>query len=85
MSMVNDGVSRASGASALNSRDIITNTRRLAPEIQRRADEIAALRRLPADLVAQLKAAGVFRMSMPKAWGGPEMTPREPSSRLWTR
>jgi hypothetical protein len=35
-------------ASALNSRDIITNTRRLAPEIERRADEIAALRRLPA-------------------------------------
>src|SRR4030095_9492921 len=27
--------------------------------------------------VAQLKAAGVFRMSMPRAWGGPEMTPRE--------
>jgi len=35
------------------------------------------LRRLPADLVLKLKAAGAFRMAMPKAWGGPEMTPRD--------
>jgi alkylation response protein AidB-like acyl-CoA dehydrogenase len=57
--------------------DIITAVRTLAPEIQSRGDEIAALRRLPIDLVQKLKAAGVFRMAMPKAWGGPEMTPRE--------
>jgi alkylation response protein AidB-like acyl-CoA dehydrogenase len=57
--------------------DIITAVRALAPEIQARGDEIAALRRLPLDLVTKLKAAGVFRMAMPKAWGGPEMTPRE--------
>jgi alkylation response protein AidB-like acyl-CoA dehydrogenase len=49
----------------------------LAPQIQSRGDEIAALRRLPEDLVLKLKAAGTFRMAMPKAWGGPEMTPRE--------
>src|SRR6185436_9080696 len=48
-----------------------------APEIQSRGDEIAALRRLPIDLVQKLKAAGVFRMAMPRAWNGPEMTPRE--------
>jgi alkylation response protein AidB-like acyl-CoA dehydrogenase len=63
--------------SLLGPREIVTNAARLAPEIERRADEIAAMRRLPVDLVSQLKAAGVFRMSMPKAWGGPEMTPRE--------
>jgi alkylation response protein AidB-like acyl-CoA dehydrogenase len=57
--------------------DIITAVRALAPEIQSRGDEIAALRRLPVDLVTTLKATGVFRMAMPKAWGGPEMTPRE--------
>jgi indole-3-acetate monooxygenase len=68
---------RTTDASVLDSRAIIANTHGLAPEIDRRADEIAALRRLPADLVAQLKSAGVFRMSMPRAWGGPEMTPRE--------
>jgi indole-3-acetate monooxygenase len=62
---------------ALNATDIISAVRALAPEIQSRGDEIAALRRLPLDLVTKLKAAGVFRMAMPKAWGGPEMTPRE--------
>jgi hypothetical protein len=57
--------------------DIITAVRALAPEIQSRGDEIAALRRLPVDLVTKLKATGAFRTAMPKAWGGPEMTPRE--------
>jgi alkylation response protein AidB-like acyl-CoA dehydrogenase len=51
--------------------------RALAPQIETRAHEIAALRRLPTDLVLQLKRAGAFRMLMPRAWGGPEMTPRE--------
>ena len=45
--------------------------------IERRADEIEAARRLPPDLVDELRKAGVFRMSMPSSWGGPEMTPRQ--------
>src|SRR5262245_33748879 len=57
--------------------DIINAVRALAPDIQARSAEIASLRRLPGDLVTALKAAGAFRMAMPKAWGGPEMTPRE--------
>jgi alkylation response protein AidB-like acyl-CoA dehydrogenase len=61
----------------LSAADIISAVRALAPEIQSRGDEIAALRRLPIDLVQKLKAAGSFRMAMPAAWGGPEMTPRE--------
>src|ERR1051325_11754717 len=61
----------------LRGTDIIASARALAPEIASRVDEIAALRRLPTDLVVALKNAGVFRMAMPRAWGGPEMTPRE--------
>ena len=61
----------------LSTADIIAAVRALAPEIEARGDEIASLRRLPADLVTKLKTAGAFRMAMPKAWGGPEMTPRE--------
>jgi indole-3-acetate monooxygenase len=57
--------------------DIIGNARDLVPTVRTRADEIAAGRRLPDDLVAALRDAGVFRMPMPRAWGGPEMTPAE--------
>jgi indole-3-acetate monooxygenase len=56
---------------------VLDNVRALAAEIDARAGEIAALRRLPPDLVAKLKASGAFSMPMPRAWGGPEMTPRE--------
>lgn len=61
---------------SLGSDEILERTRRLLPRVADRADEIARLRRLPADLVTELKAAGVFRMPMPAAWGGPEMSPR---------
>jgi alkylation response protein AidB-like acyl-CoA dehydrogenase len=60
----------------LSPAQILENASKLVPRVAARADEIARLRRLPADLVAQLKAAGVFRMPMPAAWGGPEMSPR---------
>jgi alkylation response protein AidB-like acyl-CoA dehydrogenase len=61
---------------APSSGEILERARKLAPQVAARADEIAAARRLPHDLVTELKAAGVFRMPMPAAWGGPEMTPR---------
>jgi len=60
----------------LSSEAILSNARKLAPQVAARAEEIAKLRRLPADLVDELKRAGVFRMPMPAAWGGPEMSPR---------
>jgi len=60
----------------LSSDQILENARKLAPRVAARADEIAALRRLPADLVGELKSTGMFRMPMPAAWGGPEMSPR---------
>jgi alkylation response protein AidB-like acyl-CoA dehydrogenase len=49
----------------------------LVPEVRERADEVAALRRLPHDLVTSLKRSGAFRMPMPRSWGGPEMSLRE--------
>src|SRR5262249_6262264 len=39
--------------------------------------EIERERRLPTDVVESLRAAGVFRMMMPRDWGGPEMTMSE--------
>jgi alkylation response protein AidB-like acyl-CoA dehydrogenase len=60
----------------LSSDEVVARARKLAPQVAARADETAELRRLPADLVGDLKRAGVFRMPMPAAWGGPEMSPR---------
>ena len=57
----------------LTSEEILANVRALAPEIQRRANESAKLRRIPADLAQKLKAAGVFRIMFSRSWGGPEM------------
>ena len=55
---------------ALDGAEITRRVEALLPEIDGRADEIAEMRRLPRDLVDALKMAGVFRMSMPQAWGG---------------
>jgi alkylation response protein AidB-like acyl-CoA dehydrogenase len=49
---------------------VLEAARDLAPEIARRAPEIEAGRRLPPDLVAALRSAGVFRMLVPRAFGG---------------
>ncbi len=57
---------------SMTTEDIVRSVDALVPAIHERADDIAAGRRLPEDVVAALKQAGVFRMPMPHAWGGPE-------------
>jgi indole-3-acetate monooxygenase len=47
--------------------------RELAPKIRAVADEIEQGRRLPLSIVEQMQRAGVFRMAMPRAWGGTEL------------
>jgi alkylation response protein AidB-like acyl-CoA dehydrogenase len=49
---------------------ILDAVRELAPTIAARADEIEAARRLPADLVTDLTAAGCFGMLRPGSHGG---------------
>lgn len=44
----------------------------LLPEVSRRAGEIEAARGLPADLLDSLRAAGCFRMFVPRSHGGYE-------------
>lgn len=45
----------------------------LAPTISARADEIEGARRIPADLNDELRAAGLYRMLVPRSHGGEEI------------
>lgn len=58
----------------LTAERILANARAMAPAIAVRSAEIEELRRLPNDLVADLRAAGFFRMGRSRAKGGPQMT-----------
>jgi indole-3-acetate monooxygenase len=47
----------------------------LAEQIRAAGDEIEDGRRLPREIAAAMRKAGVFGMSMPRAWGGAELDP----------
>jgi len=49
---------------------------RLTGEIRRRADAIEQARRMPADLAAEMAAAGMFRLLVPACYGGAEVHPQ---------
>ncbi|HKU26647.1 MAG TPA: acyl-CoA dehydrogenase family protein [Candidatus Sulfotelmatobacter sp.] len=51
----------------------LSAVRELGPKIRAAADEIEQARRLPLHIVREMQRAGVFRMPMPRAWGGPEL------------
>jgi alkylation response protein AidB-like acyl-CoA dehydrogenase len=57
-------------ATILSVQDIRTNVTALLPEIATRASESEAARRVPADLVEKLRAAGCFRIGVPETFGG---------------
>jgi alkylation response protein AidB-like acyl-CoA dehydrogenase len=58
---------------ALDGATILANARRIAPLLREHAAEVEAARRLTTPVVEALRDSGVFRMSMPRAWGGPEV------------
>ncbi|HXD90142.1 MAG TPA: acyl-CoA dehydrogenase family protein [Candidatus Binataceae bacterium] len=54
---------------------ILETARALAPQIRAAAPAIEQGRRLTPAIVQALKEAGIFGMTMPRAWGGPEVDP----------
>jgi len=52
---------------------ILLNAHRIAPLLREYAAEVEAARRLVTPVVEALRSTGVFRMAMPRSWGGPEV------------
>src|SRR5580700_1046376 len=61
----------------MNFAEIYGNARALSGYLREQATAIDEARKLPAEVVARLREAGMFRLMMPKAWGGPELRPAE--------
>ncbi len=57
--------------------DCAANARALAPMIEAAAPAIESSRELPAELVAALHEARLFRMLVPRSFGGEELSPVE--------
>jgi indole-3-acetate monooxygenase len=55
----------------------LENVRELVPRVSQLAPTVEVERGMPADLLAELKAAGVFRMYVPRSHGGDELPPLE--------
>lgn len=55
--------------------DIVRTVQAMGPRIQAAGEYIETERRLPEDLVTELRAADVFQMYLPKRVGGPELHP----------
>ncbi len=67
---------------SLSGDDIMANILGMRPQLQARGNEIEELRRIPDDIVAQMRSAGLFRMMMPAQWGGPQMNPMQVNAAL---
>src|SRR5579862_3178412 len=62
---------------SMNFVDIYENARGLSGFLREKSAEIDATRKLPSDVVERLREAGMFRLMMPKEWGGPELRPSQ--------
>lgn len=62
------------GQAPASPEEILARARAAAPLLRERSEEIERMRRLPEDVVELLRDTGVFRIGMPKEWGGPELT-----------
>jgi 3-hydroxy-9,10-secoandrosta-1,3,5(10)-triene-9,17-dione monooxygenase len=55
---------------------VIQNARALQPALRERARQAQLDRKIPESTVAEMQAAGLFRVLQPKRWGGYEMDPQ---------
>ena len=57
--------------------EIYANARGLRAYLAEKSPEIEDARRLPPEIVERVREAGMFRLAMPKEWGGPELNVME--------
>jgi 3-hydroxy-9,10-secoandrosta-1,3,5(10)-triene-9,17-dione monooxygenase len=55
--------------------DVVARAKQLAPKLAERARAASELRRVPEETIADLQAAGLFRLLQPSRWGGAEADP----------
>ncbi len=68
---------QAQAGKPLSSGEIWENAKGLRAFLQSHSDAIEDARRLTPEVVSAMKEAGLFRLIMPKIWGGPELTSME--------
>src|SRR4051812_44988391 len=61
------------GDKAPSAAEIIARTRLMIPKLRERAPLGERERRLPKDTIAEMQAAGLFKVLQPKRWGGYEL------------
>jgi len=66
-----------SDAVGMSAADICANARALGGYLRKKSTEIEETRKLPTEVADRLRQAGMFRLMMPREWGGPEMCPAE--------
>jgi 3-hydroxy-9,10-secoandrosta-1,3,5(10)-triene-9,17-dione monooxygenase len=55
--------------------ELVARARAMIPGLKERAKACTAARNVPAETVAEMQAAGFFKVLQPKRWGGYEMNP----------
>src|SRR3979409_1425875 len=68
-------VTHAAGEATAGDSPILHAAIGLAEESRTASEEIERGRRIPPDLAMAMKDAGIFGMTMPRSWGGPEVDP----------
>lgn len=56
--------------------ELLARARAMIPTLKARAAQAEAERRVPTETIADMQAAGFFRILQPKRWGGYEMDPQ---------
>jgi alkylation response protein AidB-like acyl-CoA dehydrogenase len=68
-------VGRAEGSAAMRSSEVVAAAEALGARLRRCAPDIEREGRLPADLIEDMTAAGLFQLYLPVSAGGPEVDP----------